>query len=895
MADNIILNPGSGGATLATDDIAGFHYQIVKLSHGALDSSTIVSTASPLPVDLRTDNLAGNLDVNIAASGATITVDSELTTADLDTGAGTDTRAVVGLALAESGGALLVGSANPLPVSAASLPLPTGAATAANQLPDGHAVTVDNAAGASAVNVQDGGNVLSVDWNGTAPPIGAGTEAAALRVTVATDSTGLLSIDDNGGSITVDNGGAFVVQADSVIPGGGATNLGKAVDAVAGATDTGVAVLAVRDDALTTLTPIDGDYVHLRVNSTGALHVTGGGGGTEYVEDDAAPANPTASAVALVRQDTPAALVSLDGDIVAQRATNFGAAYVQILDSSGNFINSFGGSGGTSHADDAAFTIGSASSITPAGYLADETTPDSVDEGDVGVPRMTLSRKPYAVLTDATAENNAGVDASGHLQVDIAADSVGIGGGTQYTEDVPAVADPVGNQIIARRRDTPPAETTLDGDNVALNATNKGELYVKHIDAVPVTDNGGNLSIDWAGTVPPIGAGTEAAALRVTVATDSTGVLSIDDNGGAITVDNGGTFAVQADSVIPGTGATNLGKAEDAVHTGGDVGVMALAVRKDADTASALDGDYHSLLLDATGFLKVNAKDATVTSVVPGTAAANLGKAEDAVHATGDVGVMALAVRKDADSASALDGDYHSLLVDPTGYLKVTAKDAVVSSVTPGTAAANLGKAEDAVHATGDVGVQMLGVRKDSDLASAADGDYASLHIDSLGFLKVNVKTSQGSVAHDQPVSGNPFQVAAEARSAESAVANGDVVRMMADLVGKLINQPFAPVDLQWNATGNKTDTTDLVLKAATAGVKNYLTDLIIANASATNTTAIVKNGVTEIARFPVPANGGVVHRFACPIATSVNTALNIASAAAVTTMYFTGSGYQGR
>jgi len=41
--------------------------------------------------------------------------------------------------------------------------LPTGAATAAKQLPDGHNVTVDNAAGASAVNVQDGGNSLTVD------------------------------------------------------------------------------------------------------------------------------------------------------------------------------------------------------------------------------------------------------------------------------------------------------------------------------------------------------------------------------------------------------------------------------------------------------------------------------------------------------------------------------------------------------------------------------------------------------------------------------------------------------------------------------------------------------------------------------------------------------------
>ncbi len=38
---------------------------------------------------------------------------------------------------------------------------------------------------------------------------------------------------------------------------------------------------------------------------------------------------------------------------------------------------------------------------------------------------------------------------------------------------------------------------------------------------------------------------------------------------------------------IPGTGATNLGKAEDAGHTTGDVGVMSLAVRNDTPTALA--------------------------------------------------------------------------------------------------------------------------------------------------------------------------------------------------------------------------------------------------------------------------------------------------------------------
>lgn len=57
----------------------------------------------------------------------------------------------------------------------------------------------------------------------------------------------------------------------SIIPGTGATNLGKAVDAVAGARDTGVVPLVIRDDALGALTPIEGDYVGLRVDANGAL------------------------------------------------------------------------------------------------------------------------------------------------------------------------------------------------------------------------------------------------------------------------------------------------------------------------------------------------------------------------------------------------------------------------------------------------------------------------------------------------------------------------------------------------------------------------------------------------------------------------------------------------
>lgn len=49
MADNVTITSGSG-TTIATDDIGGVHYQVMKVAHGADGSATHVSTSSPMPV-----------------------------------------------------------------------------------------------------------------------------------------------------------------------------------------------------------------------------------------------------------------------------------------------------------------------------------------------------------------------------------------------------------------------------------------------------------------------------------------------------------------------------------------------------------------------------------------------------------------------------------------------------------------------------------------------------------------------------------------------------------------------------------------------------------------------------------------------------------------------------
>lgn len=163
---------------------------------------------------------------------------------------------------------------------------------------------------------------------------------------------------------------------------------------------------------------------------------------------------------------------------------------------------------------------------------------------------------------------------------------------------------------------------------------------------------------------------------------------------------------VDVTSVIPGTGATNLGKAIDSVAGATDTGVAILAERDDAlGGITPAEGDYTQLFTDANGALWTHddALDAalsgselqvdvvaalpaganTIGEVTIGaatTAAGDLAKAEDAAHNSGDVGVMALGVRQDTATALGANGDYVPLIFDSSGRLHVTDPNAGAGS-----------------------------------------------------------------------------------------------------------------------------------------------------------------------------------------------------------------------
>lgn len=131
-----------------------------------------------------------------------------------------------------------------------------------------------------------------------------------------------------------------------------------------------------------------------------------------------------------------------------------------------------------------------------------------------------------------------------------------------------------------------------------------------------------------------------------------------------------------------------------------------------------------------------------------------------------------------------------------------------------------------------------------------------------------------GAVAHDAADSGDPIKIGARAISAEiAAVANNDRVDLLTDLVGKLIILPYAnPENFVSGAiTTAMTGTTSTSLIAApAAGLRNYITTIIVSNAHATvGTDIIIQDGSGGTTLMTIPAAavyGGAVINLPVPL-----------------------------
>lgn len=503
MADNILVTAGSG-TTVAADDIGGVLHQRVKISQGADGSGTDVSSAAPLQVTLANTG-ANATSVKVDGSAATQPVSGSVTATQAT---GTNLHTVV-----DSGTVTTVSTVTNLSqLGGTAVSMNTGTRSAGTQR-----VTI---ATDDVVPVTDNGGSLTVDYATT----GSGTATGALRVELPTNGTGVIATVGAVTAITnalpagtnaigklsansgVDIGDVDVTTVGTVTPGTAATSLGKAEDAAHASGDVGVMSLGVRNDAGTVLAGTDGDYLPFSMDASGAVRVTGGGGGTQYVEDAASAGGETMTLAGAVRQDTIASNTSADGDYSYLKTTASGRLY-------------------TSSA------VETVNGVAPA----------------FGTGTRSASTQRVTIATD---------------------DSVPV---TMTSTAISSVIPGAGNTNLG---------ATVDA---AAGSTKVGVL------AVGVRD-------DVLATLTPVD-NDYTEGLRV----DSTGAQWV--------------HATAVDSVVPGTSAANLGKAEDAAHTTGDTGVYVLGVRQDADTSPvSADGDYHGLIFNAIGRAKVSALPAATAT-----------------------------------------------------------------------------------------------------------------------------------------------------------------------------------------------------------------------------------------------------------------------------------------
>lgn len=306
-----------------------------------------------------------------------------------------------------------------------------------------------------------------------------------------------------------------------------------------------------------------------------------------------------------------------------------------------------------------------------------------------------------------------------------------------------------------------------------------------------------------------------------------------------IAVTQSGTWTVAVAGTLD---IRSLSHTTDSIKVGDGVDTIAIL----ADGADALTNATNQLV---TGSF-IYGFNGTTWDRLPATTAdgllVNLGANNDVTITSGTITTVSTVTSVTA-IANALPAGTNAI-GKLTANSGVDIGDVDVTSVIPGSGGTNLGKAEDGGHTTGDVGVMTLGVRNDALAAiSGSDLDYTPPATDSAG---------------------------------------------------RSIVIPFAPAAARAVGTATTTGTGDTSLVAASgdAGLRTYITDIIVANTGSATSLITFKdgNGGSTLGYTIAPAGGGsnLIH-LATPIRTTANTAFYFAAATSSTTIYLTALGYK--
>ena len=398
-----------------------------------------------------------------------------------------------------------------------------------------------------------------------------------------------------------------------------------------------VLVGGVRDDALGGLTPAAGDAVYLLVDADGAL----------WTHDNAL--------------DAALAGTELQVDIVAPLPTG------------SNAIGKLAANSGVDIGDvDVATMPGTAAEAAalPAVFV--------VVAGDDGVDTHPLQ-----------------LDAGGLLKMSIDADTVGIGGGTQFAVDDPLGATPTGMLALARRDDALGGLTPAADDAIALRVDANGALWT-HDDVLEAALAGSELQVDVI-TMPSVAvtnAGLSELADAINASRMDVNIaasVALDVSAATVTVDTELAAAVAlADTVanptVPVVGAFLVGWNEttwdrlvssivnglevDVTRVQGSVAVTHTGL---TDLAAAINANRMDVNLAASIALDVSAATVIVDLAGNNDVLVDGSIAHDALDSggLGPVKIGGRAQSSEAQPEEVADNDRVDALFDRSGYLRV--------------------------------------------------------------------------------------------------------------------------------------------------------------------------------------------------------------------------------
>jgi hypothetical protein len=693
--------------------------------------------------------------------------------------------------------------------------------------------------------------------------VGNGAAATALRVSLANDSTGIVSLTTSTASIgkLAANSGVDIGDVDvtSVVPGTGATNLGKARGAAAGTSDTGVVAMGVVRSADSHNTDIDeGDYARLsltnfrelRTRDQRAIDIANCNAYTDYTAlngDTDGLANST-NHVAGVGALTFNKINGPTNEVYGGVFKTFTAIDVSEIFEAGGFVGCGVYLPSLANVVNVFLRIGTDASnyncwtwpvadLTAATWLnlrKSAMGPDYARNLGAGWNPAAIGYVAFGVEFAAEANTLAGIifdhvhmvggrvtssDINAAISSSVTTPNVNINRVGGVATATSSGATNAGTLRIIAASDAPDV-TSLgiidDWDEsdrckvnlivgqagVAAGAGAVGATVQRMtlasddpaVTSLQLLDNaisGAGFNItQFAGAAVPIGAGTEAAALRVTIATDSTGTLSIDDGGGAITVDgtvavsgtvavtgafyqatqpvslasvpshavtNAGTFAVQVD----GAALTALQLIDDPIATIGTTPLMRVAIfdgsnsqitsfgggtqYTEGDTDASITGtailweDAANTLVavsaakplpisDAGGSITVDGTFWQATQPVSGTVTAELSATDNAVL--------------DDIAASQTDASQKTQIVDGSGNVIGSTSNALDVNIKSGAGSGGTASDDDADFTAGTTsGTPAMGVYESSP-SSVTNGDMGIVGITQTRAMRVSVDNS---------------------------------------------------------------------------------------------------------------------------------------------------------